>query len=459
MNEMLRTILELIGLRESPRAMMQRKLRLVSQSKTPGRATLVVKSLGMKQNSAISALREITDLPRADIIALAGMLPLPLLTNVSMETAVAAQKLLTLIGVESEIVSPDTIPTASQQPAMRETAVSTHRARKPFAVQPGLYTVTLTAVNAYGSDARTRSQYITVTTGAHTWEQIITTHSPLVWGEYAMAYDSGRDVVALYGGNAGGWPYENSTWEFDGTDWEPITTTNQPDAVYGMKMVYDESHNQILLFGGSDNDDTALAETWIFSGTSWLAVTISQSPPARTNHAMAYDSDAGDIYLFGGNDGLAYFNDLWRYDGSAWSQVTISGTMPPPRTLSTLVYDVPGGRLLLFGGREEAGAPLADLWEFDINTSAWTELTASGPAARYAHSMAYNPATGAVIMVGGVSDAGDVVFGDTWQFQNGGWTELEPIPLSGGVAYHTLVYDENTQAFLLVSGGATWEYR
>lgn len=325
--------------------------------------------------------------------------------------------------------------------------------------ETGSYTVTLTAVNAYGSDARTRSQYITVTTGAHTWEQIITTHSPLVWGEYAMAYDSGRDVVALYGGNAGGWPYENSTWEFDGTDWEPVTTTNQPDAVYGMKMVYDESHNQILLFGGSDNDDTALAETWIFSGTSWLAVTISQSPPARTNHAMAYDSDAGDIYLFGGNDGLAYFNDLWRYDGSAWSQVTISGTMPPPRTLSTLVYDVPGGRLLLFGGREEAGAPLADLWEFDINTSAWTELTASGPAARYAHSMAYNPATGTVIMVGGVSDSGDVVFGDTWQFQNGGWTELEPIPLSGGVAYHTLVYDENTQAFLLVSGGATWEYR
>lgn len=161
MNEMLRTILELIGLRESPRAMMQRKLRLVSQSKTPGRATLVVKSLGMKQNSAISALREITDLPRADIIALAGMLPLPLLTHVSMETAVAAQKLLTLIGVESEIVSPDTIPTASQQPAMRETAVSTHRARKPFAVQPGLYTVTLTAVGLLGERVLEGVQRIT----------------------------------------------------------------------------------------------------------------------------------------------------------------------------------------------------------------------------------------------------------------------------------------------------------
>lgn len=161
MNEMLRTILELIGLRESPRAMMQRKLRLVSQSKTPGRATLVVKSLGMKQNSAISALREITDLPRADIIALAGMLPLPLLTHVSMETAVAAQKLLTLIGVESEIVSPDTIPTASQQPAMRETAVSLPRARKPFAVQPGSYRVTLTAVGLLGERVLEGVQRIT----------------------------------------------------------------------------------------------------------------------------------------------------------------------------------------------------------------------------------------------------------------------------------------------------------
>ncbi|MBE2199257.1 MAG: hypothetical protein IAE79_11655 [Anaerolinea sp.] len=161
MNEMLRTVLELIGLRESPRAMMQRKLRLVSQSKTPGRATLVVKSLGMKQNSAISALREITDLPRTDIIALAGMLPLPLLTHVSMETAVAAQKILALIGVESEIVSPDTIPPASQQPAVRETAVSTPRARKPFAVQPGSYTVTLTAVGLLGERVREGVQRIT----------------------------------------------------------------------------------------------------------------------------------------------------------------------------------------------------------------------------------------------------------------------------------------------------------
>src|SRR5690606_2342176 len=173
---------------------------------------------------------------------------------------------------------------------------------------------------------------------------------------------------------------------------------------------------------------------------AWTALAPAQSPPARTNHALAYDPLAGNSYLFGGNAGSAYFDDLWRYESGAWTQVVISGTAPAARALSALIYDATAGRLLLFGGRDATGAPLADLWAFDTSASVWTELTASGPAARYAHALAYDPASGAAILVGGVADAGDAVFGDAWQFQNGAWRELEATPFSEGVAYHTLIY-------------------
>jgi PKD repeat protein len=326
-------------------------------------------------------------------------------------------------------------------------------------VQTGTFTVVLTATNNLGlADVHVEPNYITVTEPlSRTWQQIETTATPLVWGEYAMAYDSSQGVVVLYGGNASGWPYENSTWEFDGTDWAVITTTQQPNAVYGMAMVYDGSRT--VLFGGSSTSDAALAETWTFNGTNWTQLTPTTSPANRTNHSLAYDSTGGVIYLFGGNDEDTYFNDLWIFDGADWSQVTVSGQTPPARTLQAMVYDTTSGQLLLFGGRTSTGEPLADLWTFDPDNDTWTEVSASGPAARYAHSIVYDPVHDEHILVGGVSDAGDTVFSDTWQFQNGSWTEGEAIPLTAGIAYHVLIYRDDEPALLLVSGGETWEYK
>jgi plastocyanin len=94
-----------------------------------------------------------------------------------------------------------------------------------------------------------------------TWQQAFTGEKPLARGEYAAAYDVLRQTIALYGGNADGWPYENSTWKFDGANWTPIDTSIRPPAVYGAAMVYDRHQDAMVLFGGSNSEDSALAQT------------------------------------------------------------------------------------------------------------------------------------------------------------------------------------------------------
>ncbi len=123
--------------------------------------------------------------------------------------------------------------------------------------QNGVYTVVLTATNNVGvSDTYVEPDYITVTSPPPpNWQQITTSNTPDVNGEYSMVYDSNRDVVVLYGGNGSGWPYSNETWEFDGSDWSQITTAQNPNAVYGMRMTYDSNRNVTVLFGGNDTND------------------------------------------------------------------------------------------------------------------------------------------------------------------------------------------------------------
>jgi uncharacterized repeat protein (TIGR01451 family) len=326
--------------------------------------------------------------------------------------------------------------------------------------QTGVYTISLTATGGGNSRTLTKTNYITLT-GVITrdWHSITTTTVLSVAGEHAMAYDSDQEVVVLYGGNTDGWPYEQTTWEFDGTDWQPITTSLSPTARYGAQMAYDGS--QVILFGGSDETDTAFNQTWVYTNSDWNQVTISGTIPAsRTYHSLAANPISGTVYLFGGNDGETYFNDLWQYENGAWTEVSVSGTVPVSRTLAALTYDSDQNRLLLFGGRSLTGTVLADLWAIDpaAPSPGWTLLDdggGGGPPGRMAHSLTYDPATGSLVLIGGVIDEGDTLLGDTWYYQSD-WTEASPSMALPARAYHQAVYTDN--AIILFSDGEVWRY-
>jgi PKD repeat protein len=270
----------------------------------------------------------------------------------------------------------------------------------------GQYTAVVTAGNTAGWLTATTT--VTITTAARTWRLITTIVSPPVVGEHALAYDSARDVVVLYGGNGAGWPYENATWEFDDTDWLTVTTTTTPAARYGASMGYVPGQG-VILFGGSNETDAVLNQTWVYTGSTWAKLQIT-GPLSRTWPSLAAAPD-GNLYLFGGNDGETYFNDVWQYDNGGWTEITpAAGPQPSSRTLAAITFQPANlptfNRILLFGGRTISGTLLADLWAFDPGTNRWTELDdgggGGGPPPRLAHSLTYDPATGQTVLAGGV---------------------------------------------------------
>lgn len=317
-----------------------------------------------------------------------------------------------------------------------------------------VYVATVTASNT--------TNQVTATTMVNVvprWHVVTTAHMPTASSEYALAYDADRGVMVLYGGNATGWPYENSTWEFDGSDWAQATITNTPQAIYGMAMTYDANRELIVLFGGSNADDTALAETWEYDGVDWTQASPTTSPPARTGHTLVYDPTTGKVYLFGGRDGITYYNDTWEYDGSTWSQVTTT-TSPPSRSGHAMAYNTSNNTVILFGGQLVSGTLTADMWSFDPLTSSWTEISDTGPEGRTGAGLAYMPELNVFVLVGGVGDNGNSLLNDTWLYTPQiGWLQNTLASQLPSGAYYIAVYDSQQHVIFLLTNDQLWLYR
>ncbi len=73
------------------------------------------------------------------------------------------------------------------------------------------------------------------------------------------------------------------------------------------------------------------------------------------------------------------------------------------------------------------GTPLEGVAAAPANQATWTQLSpATSPPARDYSSIAFDPATGQLILFGGDSHSG--LLGDTWAWTGGTWTQLTPPP-------------------------------
>lgn len=112
---------------------------------------------------------------------------------------------------------------------------------------------------------------------------------------------------------------------------------------------------------------------------------------------------------------------------ATWSQIG-SGT-PPARSASAMAYDEASGKLVLFGGYQVDAIGrttyLDETWTFDGTT--WTQAAGHAkPPARAAATMAYDGVTGRVVLYGGFN--GRARFNDTWLWDGarGRWTRAKP---------------------------------
>ena len=98
-------------------------------------------------------------------------------------------------------------------------------------------------------------------------------------------------------------------------------------------MAYDSARNRVVLFAGQAGfftDSVPLATPG--SGTGKNGSKRSTTGPGpRWGHAMAYDSLRGKVVMFGGYRDLQsqVRSDTWEWNGTEWSQVVSSSAVPP----------------------------------------------------------------------------------------------------------------------------------
>ena len=267
-------------------------------------------------------------------------------------------------------------------------------------------------------------------------------------GGAAMVYDSARKVFVIFGGrSATGYDYED-TWE-----WNPATggftdrSSAGPSARSQHSMVFEKSTGNLLLFGGglADSGSSIWPETFHYS-----------DPTQRPGPGESYD---------GTGISLA-FGDTWEWNPAAatWTQLTAANA-PGARYDSALTWDTQRNRAVLFGGMQKPqatadGIPQQDMWEWDPATRSWTLRPTTGnmPSPRWGHAMAYDPGRGMSVLTGGKDFQTYGVLADLWDWNpaTGAWTQRltgsEQVSMPAPRMYAWLVTDPARVRLDLVSG-------
>lgn len=86
-------------------------------------------------------------------------------------------------------------------------------------------------------------------------------------------------------------------------------------------------------------------------------------------------------------------------------------TSPHARYLASMAYDAATGTMVLFGGADKFGHPINGTWTWDGAT--WTKQHPAASPAGGVSAEAYDAATGTVVLFGGANPQFQLL-GDTW---------------------------------------------
>ncbi len=221
------------------------------------------------------------------------------------------------------------------------------------------------------------------------WRNVTPAASPYGRAEHALALDSVRDRVVLFGGatypdcGEGTGGMCNRTWEWNGSAWQDVTpTTSSPTPRARGMMAFDAARGEVVLFGGEAGDcgedgGTYCGHTWTWNGTRWLDATPvegrwqlvesqwqltstpARNPLPRSGGVMQYDARRQRIVLAGGYNGAGQgcsaldepqCNTLWEWDGTSWRNLSDSVVAPPTMSSDmSVAWDAGLGRIVMAG--------------------------------------------------------------------------------------------------------------
>lgn len=165
---------------------------------------------------------------------------------------------------------------------------------------------------------------------------------------HAMAFDSQRSRVVMFGGQGG----LQDTWEWDGLQWTPFPFTVPPVARGGHVMAFDNARGHTLMHGGMVAGVPS-GETWAWNGATWSLLS-SGGPTAGV--AMAFHQGGAKAVLVGANS-------TWLWDGLAWHPSAGS-----PNCITTF-WDPVRQDVLLVGSIGTSRNPC--VWRWNDASSVW----------------------------------------------------------------------------------------
>jgi hypothetical protein len=234
----------------------------------------------------------------------------------------------------------------------------------------------------------------------------------------AFIYDPVRHVSVLFGGaTSTGWDnFINDTWTFDGTAWSQQSPKTSPSPRAFSAVAFDSTRGIVVLYGGWTNGG-ALNDVWIWDGTNWTQQ-ASSGPPGLFPLGLLYrQADDSLVLVVQTTAGPV---TTWALTQQTWHEVTSGGTAPCLDRYGGSAADPRRGVLVFFGGY----CSRATVWWYG---SAWTAVTwphdppnRGNEAGRPA--MAYDADHGVVLLFGGVANG--TYFNDLWSWDGAIWTTL-----------------------------------
>jgi cysteine-rich repeat protein len=189
-----------------------------------------------------------------------------------------------------------------------------------------------------------------------------------------MSYDSVANRLISFGGSTN--PLTNfltvsTTYYWDSGGWHQLTPATTPPARRGSQAAYDPIRRRTVMFSGNPGNGTSLADTWEFDGTNWRATNAPSGPTERIGGNLYFNSDLGKVCVFG-NAGQIDGEDLWEWNGTAWNERTLIGTIPS-KYEAAIAYDAANQELVTFSGRASGstGGPTQGtfLIQYEPNTA------------------------------------------------------------------------------------------
>ena len=143
-------------------------------------------------------------------------------------------------------------------------------------------------------------------------------------------------------------------------------------------LAYDPSSQAMLLLNCVDQTDPGSVEqVWSWDGSAWSLLADS-GPPATVVTGVAYDPERRTAVRYGGLplDSNDCSTETWEWSAAGWAGKDVD----PPTVCDHMfmVHEATRQRSLLFGGGDDAGNLITETWAWDGET--WQQLASQGPS-------------------------------------------------------------------------------